>query len=293
MRSQSEHHHSPAPEEWDFRAVPDDELLPCAYWEYARESARIRASFMKEASDFFPAPDIQSEIRTPDGRVFMKARRRLVEPLRMRFAERILRYAVPIRTTFEKATSAAVSPEALDHPWQNLPEIVRRETVQELAPYFAEKPALTFLPFNRCSDLRDIGLADDDYRCAERDSEAGIERLRVQIDWAEFTDAQIVEAFRIWVKENRPRGFGRADDRGKRKTRGYGNYLTWLGILRLMHCHPYTSIGTTMPKAKDLYRSADWPRARKDAGRVFCTLFPFLPKEDKPIHWKTAGGRTR
>jgi hypothetical protein len=27
--------------EWDFAAVPDDELLACCYWEYARESAFV------------------------------------------------------------------------------------------------------------------------------------------------------------------------------------------------------------------------------------------------------------
>jgi len=28
--------------EWNFDAVPDDELIACCYWEFARESAFIR-----------------------------------------------------------------------------------------------------------------------------------------------------------------------------------------------------------------------------------------------------------
>ena len=279
-----------AHEEWDFRNVPDEELFACNYWEYGRESARIRAFYQPEPSDFFPAPPMQPELRTPDGRVFIKEHRQLDRP-RMQFVQQIWEYALPIRITHEKALQNGVTPEILSHTWQSLPSSVRQEVVKELAPYFAPMPALTFLPFNRCSDLRDIGLADEGYRCAEFDRELGIERFRAEIDWAQFTDAQIVRAFCIWVKENRPQGLGRANDKGARKAAGLSSNLAWLGIMRLMNFHSYTRIGSVMPEAKTLYRSADWPRARKNAERYFHELFHFLPKEDRPIHIRTAGGR--
>jgi hypothetical protein len=282
-----------AREEWDFRCVTDDELLACNYWEYARESARIRAFYQPEASDFFPAPPMQPEIRTLDGRVFIKEHRQLIDRPRMQFSEQIWEYALPVRITIQKAGDAGILPEILSRPWQSLPSSVRREVVCELAPYFASHPALTFLPFNRCSDLRDIGLADENYRCAEFDREFGIEYFRAQIDWAQFTDAQIVRAFRIWVKENRPKGLGRANDKGTRKGAGLSSNLVWLAIMRLMNFHPYIRIGVVVPDAERLYRSADWPRARKNAERYFHKLFHFLPKEDRPIHSRTAGGRAR
>lgn len=284
---------TPAREEWDFRIVPDDELLACNYWEYARESARIRAFYLPGPSDFFPAPPMQPEIKTPDGRIFIKAHRQLIDRPRMAFSEQIWEFALPVRLTSQKAREAGVAPEILNYPWQKLPPLVRRAVVEELAPYFAPHPALTFLPFNRCSDLRDIGIADEDYRCAEMDRELGIERFRAEIDWAQFTDAQITRAFRIWIKENRPKGLGRKNDKGVRKAAGLSSNLTWLAIMRLMNFHPYMKIGDVMPDAKSLYRNADWPRARKNAERFFHVLFHFLPKPDRPIHSRTAGGRAR
>lgn len=282
-----------AREEWDFRSVTDDELLACNYWEYARESARIRAFYQPKASDVFPAPPMQPEIRTPDGRVFIKAHRSPIDGTRLQFSEQIWEYALPIRITVQKAGEAGVSPEILSHPWQSLPSSARRAVVGELAPYFAAHPALTFLPFNRCSDLRDSGLADKDYRCAELDRELGIERFRAEIDWAQFTDVQIIRAFRIWINENRPKGFGRANEKGTRKGAGLSSNLSWLAIMRLMNFHPYTRIGTVLPDAERFYRSADWPRSRKKAERFFHELFHFLPREDRPIHFRTAGGRAR
>jgi hypothetical protein len=114
----------------------------------------------------------------------------------------------------------------------------------------------------------------------------------VEIDWGEFTDRQIIRAFSIWLKENRPRGWGRAHRRGKRKAAGFSGYLAWVGILRLMHLHPFTSMHRQNREAWALYRSADWPRARKSAKRLFHELFPFLLKSDLPIHWPTAGGKS-
>ena len=280
-----------AHEEWDFRSVPDEELFACNYWEYARESARIRAFYQPEPSDFFPAPPMQPEIRTPDGRVFIKEHRQLIDRPRMQFAKQIWEYALPLRITHVKALENGVTPEVLSNAWLNLPSLVRREVIKELAPYFAPMPALTFLPFNRCSDLRDAGLADEGYRCAELVRELGIERFRAEIDWGQFTDAQIVGAFRIWVKESRPRGLGRANEKGERKAAGLSSNLAWLGMMRLMNSHSYTKIGAAMPDAQVLYRSADWPRARKNAERYFHELFHFLPEEDRPIHIRTAGGR--
>src|SRR5438552_8449246 len=275
--------------DWDFNAVLGDELLACCYWEYARESARIRAFCSPKDSDFFPAPEVQPEIKGPDGIVLMKARRRLVNPARARFAKSMLMYALPVKLMLDRVFGTKVDP--FEEAWVNLQPLFRKAVVEALEPYFAEKPSLTYLPFNRCSDMRDVGLADDAYRCAEFDKDLGMERLRVQIDWGGFNDAQIVAAFKAWVIENRPLGVGIADERGRRKKKGYSVYLAWLGIMRLMNAYPHTSMGLYCPEAATSYTETNWPRSRKKAGRVFRDLFPFLPESDKPIHWKTAGGR--
>ena len=278
--------------EWDFNAVSDDdELLPCCYWEYARESARIRAFCSPKDSDFFPAPEMQPEIKGPDGGVFLKARRRLVNPARARFAQSLWIYALPVKLMLDRVFGTKADP--FEKAWVNLRSSFRKAVVQELKPYFAEKPSLPYLPFNRCSDLRDIGLADENYRCAKFDEELGIERLRVEIDWGGFTDAQIVRAFKLWVANNRPSRVGTADERGLRKQKGYRVYLFWLGTMRLMNICPFTRIKMEIPDAWSQRRSEDWPRARKKAISVFKSLFPFLPEEDFPIHSTTTGGRRR
>ena len=158
----------------------------------------------------FPRAGYSTRDKT-SGRNPIFAGRPIADPLRMRFTEQIWSYALPLKTVHDKAFADGVGEDRLGYSWQQLPEAVRQAVVSELAPYFAEHPSLTFLPFNRCSDLRDINIADEDYRCAELDIETGIERLRVEISWADFTDKQILRAFKIWLKENRPRDFGRAD----------------------------------------------------------------------------------
>jgi hypothetical protein len=139
----------------------------------------------------------------------------------MQFAEQLRLVAEPLRLTMQRAHTLGLTSDALDRPWSSLPQSVRRGVVEDLAPYLAKHPWLTFLPFNRCSDMRDLGIANKDYSCAELDKENGIERLRVQIEWGAFTDAQIEHAFYIWVKENRPRGMGRASERARSSQRAW------------------------------------------------------------------------
>ncbi len=279
--------------EWDFRELQDDEIHPCCYWEYSRESARICAFFRKNDSKFFPAAPMIPELRGVDGNVFQKAHRSLPHG-RMQFSEQLRLFAEPLRFAMQRAHRAGLTSDALDFPWSRLPRSVRRGVVDDLEPYFRKHPWLSFLPFNRCSDMRDLGIANEGYRCAELDKENEIERLRVQIEWGAFTDAQIEHAFHIWVKENRPRGLGRASERGQRKGQGLENQLKWLGMLRLLNACKPSELKKKYPEAARLYNErADWPRARKNANRALHEWYPFLPIQDRPIHWPTAAGRGR
>jgi hypothetical protein len=278
--------------EWDFRQVADEELLLCCYWEFGRESARIRAVYDPNDEAFFPMPKANPSQDT-DGQLGRRPLKTVsvMNVERMRFFEALWSEALPMKVILDLVAGKLEQP--FDHPWLLLPDSARKAAVEEVAPYFADKPALTYLPFNRCSDMRDLGMADEEYCCAEFDAELGIERLRVQIDWAGFTDAQIVAAFQTWVSENRLHNIGRADDRGKRKGKGLRGCLEWLAIMRVMHYHPFTSVRERLSEAWQLYHSADWPRSRKRAEQYFRELFPFLPPTDEPIHWPTAGRRSR
>ena len=121
------------------------------------------------------------------------------------------------------------------------------------------------------------------------DSESAI----VEIAWKEFTDDEIVKSFKKWIELNRPAGVGKASHPGRRKEKGYRDYLAWLGMMRLMNVCPFTSLKRKLPEAWSQYRSADWPRGRKKAIDVFKRLFPFLPSNAMPIHANTAGVRAK
>jgi len=212
----------------------------------------------------------------------------------MQFSEQLRLFAEPLRLAMQRAHQVGLFPDALDLPWSRLPQSIRHGVVEDIAPYLRKHPYLSFLPFNRCSDMRDLGITNSDYRCAELDKENGIERLRVQIEWGMFTDAQIEHAFHLWVKENRPRGIGRTSDRGHRKGAGLENQLRWLGMLRLLNSCKPSELEKKYPKATRLYnKETDWPRARKNANRALHEWYPFLPTQDRPIHWPTAAGRGR
>jgi hypothetical protein len=170
--------------EWDFEQVAQDQLLLCCYWEYARESARIRAAFDPEDIVYFPKP-VPTYIQSPTGQRLKTTSE--INIARMQFTEHLRHQALPVLEILRAANNQIALP--LDKPWLLLPPAVKSAALSELAPYFAEKPGLTYLPFNRCSDLRDLGIADDQYRCAQFDDELGIERLRVEIDWGGFQNS--------------------------------------------------------------------------------------------------------
>jgi hypothetical protein len=272
---------------WNFDRVPDAELIACCYWEYARESARIRAAYDPDEVTFFPP---FSAAPAHSGSPYAG---RVLDRARGDFIFQLWEQALPVKITHDRAFQVLRPRAPLDHPWLDLPVELRNAVIQELAPFHPANPEPQFLAFNRCPDQRDLGLAGEDYQCACFDAESGVEYLRVQIDWAGFTDPQIMAAFKAWLVKNRPDGVGVASPRGLRKQKGYRDYLAWLGMLRLMNRCPFTSIQKEMPAAWRCYGKTDWPRARKKAGKVFHGIFPFLPPNELMIHWPTAGGRGR
>src|SRR5450432_1083729 len=76
----------PRREDWDFYSVPDDELYACQWWEYARESARIRAFYQPAGSDFFQPVGMAPERQRLNRTTKIEAHRRLVDPIRVQFA---------------------------------------------------------------------------------------------------------------------------------------------------------------------------------------------------------------
>jgi hypothetical protein len=112
----------------------------------------------------------------------------------------------------------------------------------------------------------------------------------VSIQWADFTNEEIAEGFRKWLKANRP-GHLPAPNRQGRKLNDWRVALNRLGIMRALHY--WTFADHRFPKGLKERGEKQCYAARKSALKTFGELFPFLPKGAKPVSWQTVGGRTR
>lgn len=85
---------------WNFVRVPEAELIACSYWEYARESARIRAAYDPDEVTFFPP---FSAAPAYSGSPY--AGRRL-DRARGDFIFQIWEQALPVKLTHDRASQA-------------------------------------------------------------------------------------------------------------------------------------------------------------------------------------------
>ena len=120
--------------------------------------------------------------------------------------------------------------------------------------------------------------------------ESGSENTVVEIQWACFTNDEIVECFRKWVKANRPKQNAAPDGKGK-KLNDWRVALNRLGVMRALHA--YTFADNRFPAVLKKRGEKFCYAARKSALEKFCELFPFRPKGEKPISWQTKGRRCK
>jgi hypothetical protein len=120
---------------------------------------------------------------------------------------------------------------------------------------------------------------------------SGTENTVVHISWGIFTNEEIVQEFRAWVKANRPKDLPGPDGKGRNKARDWRVALERLAMMRLLHRFRRREIAARIPEAWKLYGKREWYKERKRAGAMFHRLFPFLPTEETPLSWPTKGGR--
>ena len=124
----------------------------------------------------------------------------------------------------------------------------------------------------------------------------GTEVTVVQINWARFTNEEIVQAFREWVPAARPPELPAPSGKGH-KPGDWRAKLTRLAVLRLLagasalqivddRQKRFAPVWQTRQFAGDQWADvAKWPAARRAAGRCFRALFPFLPAGERPRSW--------
>lgn len=321
--------------DWNFDAVPDAELVACCYWEYARESAFIRKTLLEyRKKPSCPGGELTDEIRRlwddvgkiqsighasdvfvrgcriKPGQVWQSEdrdkpnyRHPHAPPLTGSFpapwqslSQEERSYRAHIRTHVEQFEIVPI--KISDWSWAK--EIARecQRAADERHEQRKSWERKYLVPEkNRRSSMKPDAPAPPQFaelrpgiRCGSK------ETLLVDIAWECFTNDEIANYFRKWLKWVRPCDIPKPDNKGH-KPGDWRAQLTRLAVMRVLaHFTPLAMVdprrdefpavwGTkqfSRPKWRDVTK---WHDARREARKVFHSLFPFLPKADKPRSW--------
>jgi hypothetical protein len=308
--------------DWNFDAVPDKALVACCYWEYARESEFLRelrkrcqkcqqsagvdetllhADLQKVQSIGYPAKFFLHGFFCPPDGVLPDAL-----PLKPGEVHRLTgSFPKPwqLLTKEEREYRAFIPPRGIVDFVQIVPfqrglfldakdivEMVKSQRRQrDMANAEARRanPRLTDEVLARLGKLQFPDIQPSVIYAS------GTENTVVQISWGLFTNEEIIQAFRQWVKANRPEDIPAPDGKGRNKARDWRVALERLAIMRLLHEFRLRDLSAECPKAWRLYGKRECYKERKRAGEMFHRLFPFLSRSEPALNWPTQGGRSR
>lgn len=275
--------------------VPDSEIKTCCFWEFARESKFILS--VRERCRQIRDSDIGLVERDKIvGKDFAKIFNSLGR-VAILFQEGI--YALGGMNIYDD-----VSP--FPQPWQSLAADVRRVLVETAA--WTPSMVVEQMPFSLANPARVLVLARDieSTLLERRESKLagkqlapmrpgwkyanGHETLAVEIDWGRFSNDQIIAGFRKWIRTHRPENVKAPSGQGN-KNSDWRAALNRLGMMRALNA--FTLADHRFPKFLKEKDDKACYAARKEAGKTFKRLFPFLAETEEPIHWKTKGGKSR
>jgi hypothetical protein len=309
---------------WNFDTVPDDELVACCFWEYARESAFIR-SVRQRCLDPKWREMSNMELQAYVGRDIEKIQS--IGPPSEVILSGFFR-------TANEVSSEAPTPDpgepplpagSFPTPWRSLPaqdRAARCRISSERARMVPFQRGLTLdaeniLVYTRAQRAQ----ADEDREKVRRENPElkeeelvklgklrfpdiktavlhtwGREASIIAIEWGDFTNDEIVSYFRRWVKTNRPAQFPVPSKKGH-KLKDWRAHLTRLSVLRLLsHFTPLELIDTRTNRCPAIWKAkafsgqkwldaGKWYDARREAGKLLHVLFPFLPADERPLSW--------
>jgi hypothetical protein len=314
--------------DWNFDNVPDNELVACCYWEYARESAFIRelrkrcwehwqplylkgqwwnepedkkihADLQKVQSIGYPAEVFLRGISCPPDGVLPDALP--LKPGEIHRTTGSFPKSWQELTKEERAYRAQIGNDVERIPlvpferglFLDAKDIVKSVTAQRREKDEADEQARRENPKLTEEALCRMGkLQFPDIRPSVIYG-SGAEETIVRINWSAFTNDKIANYFRKWIKANRPTDIRKPDGKGRNKARDRRVVLERLGMMRLLHQLRLREMPTKSLKAWKLYGKREWYKERKRAGETFHRLFPFLSKSERPLSWPTKGGRSK
>jgi hypothetical protein len=317
-------------QDWNFDNIPNEELVACCYWEYARESKFI-CEALREYRDWFWAGGLRSQDTTDCcgkleqiqgigyvAEVFVRGC--VYEPVAQNRPEH------PSEPPDSHPEASKIT-GSFPAPWQSLSLAERKERSQ----IRSERTTIPLVPFERGERHEAREIADwaesrwhewnDAYAKVKRDHpeiaegqlleqgklksfpgiqpslywEGGREVTVVSIHWSDFTNEEIVQYFRRWVKENRPNHWSNPDTRGH-KSKDWRAQLTRLAVMRLLSRFTALQLvsddlfpeiwATKQFSGRKWGDVTKWHDARREARKTFQILFPFLPEGELPFSWK-------
>ncbi|MBA3351912.1 MAG: hypothetical protein H0U23_05720 [Blastocatellia bacterium] len=313
--------------EWNFEKsrVPDSEVVACCYWEYARESVFIRGVRERSLEHWMPLYGKGEWIDSPKNEELYRDLDKLQS---IGYASEVFVRGIscPPNDVLPDAPplkAGEVNPitGSFPKPWQSLTSAERHYR----SHISTDVTRIPLLPLERgiSSDARDI-LQWTESRRREIDAEhaavrqknpgkseealcrdgklkfptippsvywvGGREVTVVHIQWGSFTDDEIANYLRKWIKANRPTRYPAPSHKGK-KLNDWRVALQRLGIMRALH---------VLTLANNRF-----PGVFKDRGEKFCyaartaahakfhSLFPFISPDEKPLSWRTRATQPR
>ncbi len=304
---------------WDFSKIPDKELRACLIWEYARESISFISARLALDLTARTQPSRYDFTLHKRVRCTRKERKDALENLKLMELESFdsesfhgrywkCDYAYNEWYDFVRQHGGWGS-----RPWQDFEPKARDWAVQKLLERDITTPIenslvgdLERLWQSASKELAEIRALpesqkyDDSEDCAlfqssvpvryDDPDNAGERRLTAALtmDFKRYSDKEIVKAFAIWLKQNRPKEWPQKTKRGKKKN-DLRVALEALGIMRVLHHVRFRD-----PRFPSMYKRLGESRcykARKLAATHFRAWFPFLPEDELPASWNTGTGQ--
>lgn len=311
--------------EWNFDRVPDAELVACCYWEYARESAFIREVRRRCLENWRAGGKWDLELHTDIQKVQSIEYPALVFLEGFFFEPDDVYQSTDENAPHYRHPEAPPITGSFPKPWQELTQEERAcrahvrsdRTAIPLVP-FERGHAADAKDIVEWVSRRQKQLADEHKRIRQENPElseealcragklrfpeirpsifrGGEELTVVAIDWGQFTNDEIVNYFRRWAKANRQKKIKGPSQRGH-KPGDWRAHLTRLAVMRLLARftplelvadEKFPLIWTTKQFSTRKWGDiTKWHDARREAGRRFRSLFPFLPPDEKPLSWQ-------
>ncbi|MCB1233072.1 MAG: hypothetical protein KDN19_22705 [Verrucomicrobiae bacterium] len=307
-------------DDWNFSKVPQSELVACCVWEYARESETIAMAadlYWCNVRDIFQRdiystdPVIKAKEDDEAARIEAKAERVGFDydAFSEEFRKSDLAYVEGFQRVVHYARSGAL-------PWKQTSSEFRTRLSETFFQSYVFLPVCEAyvgtleklwnahrepLESARIDAERDGGDSDIFAELErsiplklendESDTPEGSFAVAFEIDFARFTDSQILDAFRGWLVQHRPKDcespkriFLDTPSRGRKRSE-FMVALDRLGLMRLLHWHSPSQLEQIWPSAWEYYlpKQSSFRREIREAERFFHELFPFLPETESPI----------